>query len=83
MKKAELYGYFYDFLVDYDSIDVSNIFDIHKYLTKRRYKMIFGFIEKIFIRLFSVSIIGCLPMSFKVDEHFDIIKLFIQKASVW
>ena len=30
MKKAGLYGYLYNFLVDYDSIDVVNILDIHK-----------------------------------------------------
>ena len=30
MKKAGLYGYLYNVLVDYDSIDVVNILDIHK-----------------------------------------------------
>ena len=30
MKKAALYRYFCDFLVDYDSINVSDILDIHK-----------------------------------------------------
>ena len=34
MKKTGLYGYVYDFSVDYDSIDVDNILDIHKYLMK-------------------------------------------------
>ena len=34
-KKIGLYGYFYDFLVDYDSIDVHNILDAHKYLMKK------------------------------------------------
>ena len=35
IKKTGSYGYVYDFLVDYgsvDSIDVDNILDIHKYL---------------------------------------------------
>ena len=32
MKKTELYGYFYDFLVDYDSIDVADILDFRKLL---------------------------------------------------
>ena len=32
MKKNELYGYVYDFLVDYDSIDVADILNIYKYL---------------------------------------------------
>ena len=32
MKKTGLKGCVYDFSVDYDAIDVSNILDIHKYL---------------------------------------------------
>ena len=32
MKKTELYGYGYDFLVDYDSTDVADMLNIHKYL---------------------------------------------------
>ena len=32
MKKTVLYGYVYDFSVDYDSTDVADILDIHKYL---------------------------------------------------
>ena len=34
MKKTGLYGYVYNFSVDYDNIDVANILDIHKYLIK-------------------------------------------------
>ena len=34
VKKAGLYGYVYDFQVDYDSIDVDDILNIHKYLQK-------------------------------------------------
>ena len=29
MKKTGLYGYVYDFSVDYDSIDIDDILDIH------------------------------------------------------
>ena len=36
MKKTGLCGYIYDFSVDYDSIDVDDILDIHKYLIKKR-----------------------------------------------
>ena len=32
MKKTGLYGYAYDFSVGYDSINVADILDIHKYL---------------------------------------------------
>ena len=39
MKKTGLYGYFYDFSVDYNVIAVDEILDIHKYLMKRN-KMI-------------------------------------------
>ena len=35
MKKTGLNGYVYDFSVDYDSIDVGDIKDIHKYLMKK------------------------------------------------
>ena len=35
MKLTGLYGYVYDFSVDYDAIAVDNILDIHKYLIKK------------------------------------------------
>ena len=34
VKKTEFNGYVYGFSVDYDSIDVDDIKDIHKYLMK-------------------------------------------------
>ena len=37
MKKTGLNEYAYDFLGDYDSIDVDDILDIHKYLMKKLY----------------------------------------------
>ena len=35
MKKTGFNGYVYDFSVDYDSTDVDDIKDIHKYLMKK------------------------------------------------
>ena len=35
IKKTGLYGCFYDFSIDYDSIDVDNILDAHKCLMKK------------------------------------------------
>ena len=35
MKKSGFNGYIYNFSVDYDSIDVVDILDIHKYLMKK------------------------------------------------
>ena len=35
MKKTWFNGYIYYFSVDYDSIDVDNMKDIHKYLMKK------------------------------------------------
>ena len=35
LKETELYGYSYDFSVDYDSIDVDDVLNIHKYLMKK------------------------------------------------
>ena len=34
-KKTRLYGRVYDFSVDYDSIDVDDILNIHEYLMKK------------------------------------------------
>ena len=36
-KNTELNGYAYEFSVDYNSIDTSNIIDIHKYLMEKHY----------------------------------------------
>ena len=38
MKKTGLNRYVYDFSVDYDIIDTSNIIDIHKYLRNKHDK---------------------------------------------
>ena len=35
MKNTGLYGYIYDFVVDYDSIVVNDILDIHKNLISK------------------------------------------------
>ena len=35
MKKTSLQRCVYDFSVDYDAIEVSDILDIHKYLSKK------------------------------------------------
>ena len=35
MKKNGLYGYAYDFSVDYESFDVDDILDMYKYLMKK------------------------------------------------
>ena len=35
MKNTGLYGYIYDFVVDYDRIVVNDILDIHKYLISK------------------------------------------------
>ena len=38
MKNTALDGYFYDFSVDYNTIDVSDIIDVHKSLMKKQNK---------------------------------------------
>ena len=35
MRKTGLKGYVYDFSVDYDAIEVSDIWDIHKYFMEK------------------------------------------------
>ena len=37
MKKTGLNEYFYDFIVDYDSITVDDILDINEYFIKKNY----------------------------------------------
>ena len=32
MKKTKLFGYVYDFSLDYDSVNVDCVSDVHKYL---------------------------------------------------
>ena len=45
IKKTGLYRYVYDFLANYDSIDVADVLDIEKIFNKIIwYKIIFGFI---------------------------------------
>ena len=53
IKKTELYGYLYDFSVDYDTIDVAGILDIRKYNEKTKYRIRFEFMVKMFIGLLS------------------------------
>ena len=36
MNKTELYGYAYDFNVDYSAIEVDDILDIHKHLMEKK-----------------------------------------------
>ena len=41
------------FPVDYKTFNTSDITDIHKYLMKKQYKILFGLIKKIFIALWT------------------------------
>ena len=54
MIETELYGYVHGFSVDYHSIDVNDILDIHKYfMTNRSIKLCFFFIKNLFLALLS------------------------------
>ena len=48
VKKKRLNEYVYEFSVDYDIIDTSNIMNIHKYLTKKHDIKMLGIIKTIF-----------------------------------
>ena len=67
MEKTGFYGYVYGFSVDYHAIAVDDILEIHKYLLKKNwYKIIFGFIKKIFftaITFFSYNALKCVSMN--------------------
>ena len=47
--KTGLNGYMFDFSVDYNTVDISNIVDIRKYLTKKQYKIMFALFKQLFI----------------------------------
>ena len=53
MKKTGLYGYVYDFSLDYDTTDAADILDIHSYLIKKRQKNVWIY-QKKFIGLLSI-----------------------------
>ena len=73
MKKTGFHGYVYDFSVDYDSTDVEDIKNIHKYLMKKNdivSMKIFGFVKKVFFigltilsDFTSVSSLSCISMN--------------------
>ena len=46
MTKTGLYGFLYDFSVDYDILDVDDVLDIHKFLMK---KHMFRLTKQVFI----------------------------------
>ena len=50
--KWQLYGYLYDFSVDYDSIEDDDILDIHKYLMKKNniVQKCLGLLKKCFLQ---------------------------------
>ena len=58
--------YIYDFSVDYDTIAVDDILDIHKYLMEKSDMKMFGFIKKVFftgLRIFSsVNLLTITPL---------------------
>ena len=39
----------FDFSVDDNTVDISNIVDIRKYLTKKQYKIMFALFKQLFI----------------------------------
>ena len=45
----------YDFSVDYNSIDKSDILNIHKYLMTEQYKIMFSLIKQVFIVVLSFN----------------------------
>ena len=55
---GDISKYFKVFSADYNAIDISDILDIQRYLTKQTwYEILFGFIKKMFIGLLSICAI--------------------------
>ena len=73
IKKTGFNNYIYDVSLDYDSIDVDDILDIHKYLTKRmtQCNKLFGFVKRVFVSammffgcsLYSVNTLECVSIN--------------------
>ena len=64
--------YIYDFSVDYDTIAVDDILDIHKYLMEKSDMKMFGFIKKVFftglrilssVNLLTITPLRCISMT--------------------
>ena len=64
--------YIYDFSVDYDTIAVDDILDIHKYLMEKSDMKMFGFIKKVFftglrilssVNLLTIAPLRCISMT--------------------
>ena len=62
----------YDFSVDYDTIAVDDILDIHKYLMEKSDMKMFGFIKKVFftglrilssVNLLTITPLRCISMT--------------------
>ena len=65
----------YDYSVNYRAFDTTNTIDIHKYLMKKiEIKILFGLIEKMFIRLLSGLVNG--------SNHTKCISLSNQKCII-
>ena len=61
MRKIGLKGVVKVFSVDYNTIDVNGILDIHRNLMKETYyKIIFRFIKKVFVGLLRICPLGSL-----------------------
>ena len=67
LKKPGLNGYVYDFSVVCNTIEVSNIVDIHKYLMKKKlYKTMIRLFNQIFIAILSFRkslATTCIPLT--------------------
>ena len=69
MKQTGLNGYVYNFSVDFGTIDVADILDIHTFLMKKTWcEIMFGFNKKTFIGLSSACTIGSLCESLAFDS---------------
>ena len=64
-KKAGLNGYVYEFLVDYNVINISNIINIHKYLMKKHDITMFALIKNMLIVLLTGLVDGLI-----IKKHF-------------
>ena len=75
MRKTGLSGCVYGFPIDYRTFDTINTINIHKYLMKKRYKIMFGLIKKKFIGLLSSLVVNA-------SSHTKCVSLSNQKCNI-
>ena len=78
MKRTGLNGYIYDFSIDYDAIAVDDIPELFN--EKAWYKIMFEFLQKMFIVTMSFLVVMHLMQFHWMQFHLNVFKLIIKSV---